>query len=49
MNNKQTMEKTMKKIAMIVSILAVLGTSAQAGYFYNGKYCSMHYNVLICR
>jgi multisubunit Na+/H+ antiporter MnhF subunit len=49
MNNKQTMEKTMKKIAMIISVLAVLGTSAQAGYFYNGKYCSMHYNVLICR
>ena len=39
----------MRKIAMIVSVLAVLGTSAQAGYFYNGKYCSMHYNVLICR
>jgi len=51
MNNNKQLNKgdKMRKIAMIVSVLAVLGTSAQAGYFYNGKYCSMHYNVLICR
>jgi hypothetical protein len=28
----------MRKIAMIVSMLAVLGTSAQAGYNYNDSY-----------
>jgi hypothetical protein len=46
---QQNKGNKMRKIAMIVSVLAVLGTSAQAGYFHNGKYCSMHYNVLICR
>ena len=28
----------MRKIAMIVSMLAVLGTSAQAGYNFNDTY-----------
>ena len=30
MNNKQTMEKTMRKIAMVIGILSVLATNANA-------------------
>ena len=56
MNNKQTMEKTMKKIAMVIGILSVLATSAQAGYWthssnsYGGGYTSTYtptYNSLM--
>ena len=28
----------MRKIAMIVTMLTILGTSAQAGYIYNDSY-----------
>ena len=33
MNNKHRKEKTMRKIAMVIGILSVLATSAQAGYW----------------
>jgi len=33
MNNKQRKEKTMKKIAMIVGLISVLATNANAGYW----------------
>ena len=35
MNNKHRKEKTMRKIAMIVGMLTVLATSADAGYWYS--------------
>ena len=55
MNNNKQLNKgdKMRKIAMIVSLLAVLGTSAQAGYWthkpsFGGGYTSTNtptYNV----
>ena len=49
MNNNKQLNKgdKMRKIAMIVSLLAVLGTSAQAGYWthtptYGGGYTSTY-------
>ena len=56
MNNKQTMEKTMKKIAMVIGILSVLAANANAGYWthnyntYGGGYTSTYtptYNSLM--
>jgi len=40
MNNNKQLNKgdKMRKIAMIVSLLAVLGTSAQAGYWTHTPY-----------
>ena len=45
MNNKHRKEKTMRKIAMVIGILSVLATSAQAGgyvckpNYYGGTTC----------
>ena len=56
MNNKHKKEKTMRKIAMVIGILSVLATSAQAGYWthnynsYGGGYTSTYtptYNSLM--
>ena len=56
MNNKHRKEKTMRKIAMVIGILSVLATSAQAGYWthnynsYGGGYTSTYtptYNSLM--
>ena len=56
MNNKHRKEKTMRKIAMVIGILSVLATSAQAGYWthnyntYGGGYTSTYtptYNTLM--
>ena len=35
MNNKQRKEKTMRKIAMIVGLVSVLATNANAGYTWS--------------
>ena len=51
MNNKQRKEKTMRKIAMIVGLISVLATSANAGYWsstpnaYGGFNYSYNYSV----
>ena len=47
MNNKHRKEKTMRKIAMVIGILSVLATSAQAGYWshtpsFNGGWNSTY-------
>ena len=56
MNNKQRKEKTMRKIAMVIGILSVLATNANAGYWthnyntYGGGYTSTYtptYNSLM--
>ena len=56
MNNKHRKEKTMRKIAMVIGILSVLATSANAGYWnhtsniYGGGYTSTYtptYNTLM--
>ena len=56
MNNKHRKEKTMRKIAMVIGILSVLATNANAGYWthsYNnfmGGYTSTYtptYNYLM--
>ena len=55
-NNKQlTKGKTMKKIAMIIGVLSILATSANAGYWTHsgngfGGYTSTYtptYNILM--
>ena len=48
MNNKHRKEKTMRKIAMVIGILSVLATSAQAGYWshtpsFNGGWNSTYF------
>ena len=48
MNNKHGKEKTMRKIAMVIGILSVLATSAQAGYWshtpsFNGGWNSTYF------
>ena len=51
MNNKQRKEKTMRKIAMIVGLISVLATSANAGYWsstpnaYGGFNYSYNYSI----
>tara|TARA_B000000460_G_C21209431_1_gene261619 strand:+ start:16 stop:198 length:183 start_codon:yes stop_codon:yes gene_type:complete len=56
MNNKHRKEKTMRKIAMVIGILSVLATNANAGYWthnyntYGGGYTSTYtptYNTLM--
>ena len=56
MNNKHRKEKTMRKIAMVIGILSVLATNANAGYWthnyntYGGGYTSTYtptYNSLM--
>ena len=56
MNNKHGKEKTMRKIAMVIGILSVLATNANAGYWthsnniYGGGYTSTYtptYNSLM--
>ena len=55
MNNKHRKEKTMRKIAMVIGILSVLATSANAGYWthtpsWGGGYNSTYtpsYNYLM--
>ena len=47
MNNKQRKETTMRKIAMIVGLISVLATSANAGIWthtpsYGGGYTSTY-------
>ena len=47
MNNNHRKEKTMRKIAMVIGILSVLATSAQAGYWshtpsFNGGWNSTY-------
>ena len=56
MNNKHRKEKKMRKIAMVIGILSVLATNANAGYWthnyntYGGGYTSTYtptYNSLM--
>ena len=56
MNNKHRKAKTMRKIAMVIGILSVLATNANAGYWthnynsYGGGYTSTYtptYNSLM--
>ena len=56
MNNKHRKEKTMRKIAMVIGILSVLATNANAGYWthnynsFGGGYTSTYtpsYNSLM--
>ena len=56
MNNKHRKAKTMRKIAMVIGILSVLATNANAGYWthnyntYGGGYTSTYtptYNTLM--
>ena len=43
MNNKHRKEKTMRKIAMVIGILSVLATSANAGYWSHTAYSDLNY------
>ena len=51
MNNKHRKEKTMRKIAMIVGLVSVLATNANAGYWssqpnaYGGFNYTYNYSV----
>ena len=44
MNNKHRKEKTMRKIAMVIGILSVLATSANAGYWKHTPYSNQSTN-----